>query len=299
MAVIVYFIALVILATGVVHQHYVVGQQLFVSIFLKERHGSVMLCLHRITLGIVADIVELRGRYTEVQHQHAVDGSEHRSFLLLQSFGLGTGGSHVTQLQTILFQLQRDEVGHAGGIFTAVCFGHGIFGNKAVFGNNVGHTSKGTPIAQRMLEEPFYGLISQGTLGGVDDALQEEVCLLQLVPEEGIDFGELERLETVFGKGLGTHHIQPRKQPATARRLLVGDAFGFYLDGEVGIHALHILLVECQFTDVIIAYGIAERLVGSRALITLLDLSKHFGADTPFSLLCLHREQCGTQNNYR
>jgi hypothetical protein len=34
-------------------------------------------------------------------------------------------------------------------------------------------------------------------------------------------------------------------------------------------------------------------------LITLLDLSKHFGADTPFSLLCLHREQCGTQNNYR
>lgn len=75
--------------------------------------------------------------------------------------------------------------------------------------------------------------------------------------------------------------------------------FGFYLDGEVGIHALHILLVECQFTDVIIAYGIAERLVGSRALITLLDLSKHFGADTPFSLLCLHGEQCGTQNNYR
>ena len=56
-----------------------------------------------------------------------------------------------------------------------------------------------------------------------------------------------------------------RKQPAAARRLLVGDAFGFYLDGEVGIHALHILLVECQFTDVIIAYGIAERLVGSRA----------------------------------
>ena len=81
-----------------------------------------------------------------------------------------------------------------------------------------------------MLEEPFYGLISQGTLGGVDDALQEEVCLLQLVPEEGIDFGELERLETVFGKSLGTHHIQPRKQPAAARRLLVGDAFGFYLD---------------------------------------------------------------------
>ena len=62
------------------------------------------------------------------------------------------------------------RVGHAGGIFTAVCFGHGIFGNKAVFGNNVSHTGKMYPVAQRMLEEPFYGLISQGTLAGVDDA---------------------------------------------------------------------------------------------------------------------------------
>ena len=150
-----------------------------------------------------------------------------------------------------------------------------------------------------MLEEPFYGLISQGTLGGVDDALQEEVCLLQLVPEERIDFGELKRLETVFGKGLGPHHVEPGEQPATAGRLLVGDASGLYLDGEVGIHALHILLVEYQFTDVIIAYGIAESLVGSRALITLLDLPKHFGADAAFSFLCLHRKQCGTQNNYR
>ena len=96
--------------------------------------------------------------------------------------------------------------------------------------------------------------------------MQEEVCLLQLVPEEGIDFGELERLETVFGKGLGTHHIQPRKQPATARRLLVGDTFGFYLDGEVGIHALHILLVECQFTDVIIAYGALQMVLLQPAL---------------------------------
>ena len=57
-----------------------------------------------------------------------------------------------------------------GGIFTAVCFGHGIFGNKAVFGNNVGHTGKGTPIAQRMLEE-YRALQSAGEL---DMALFDE-----------------------------------------------------------------------------------------------------------------------------
>ncbi len=150
-----------------------------------------------------------------------------------------------------------------------------------------------------MLEEPFYSLVGQGTLGCVDNALQEKIGLLQLVPKEGIDFGKLERLETVFGKGLGTHHVEPGEQPATAGRLLVGDASGLYLDGEVGIHTLHVLLVECQSADVVTAYGIAESLVGSRALITLLDLSKHFGADAAFSFLCLHREQCGTQNNYR
>ena len=80
-----------------------------------------------------------------------------------------------------------------------------------------------------MLEEPFHGLISQGTLGGVDDALQEEVCLLQLVPEEGIDFGELERLETVFGKGLGTHHIQPVNSQQRPDDFWSVDTFGFYL----------------------------------------------------------------------
>ena len=69
-AVIVYFIAFVILATGVVHEHYVVGQQLFHRIS-QEKTWGVMLCLHRITLGIMADQVELRGRVPGVQHQHA------------------------------------------------------------------------------------------------------------------------------------------------------------------------------------------------------------------------------------
>ncbi len=110
-------------------------------------------------------------------------------------------------------------------------------------------------------------LDQSGTLGGVDDALQEEVCLLQLVPEEGIDFGELERWKPYSARVLARITFSPVNSQQRPDHL-VGDAFGFYLDGEVGIHALHILLVECQFTDVIIAYGIAECLFGSRALIT-------------------------------
>ena len=66
-AVVVNLIAFVILATGVVHQHHVVGEQLFVTVFLKERHRGMMLRLHRIALGIGTHIVEFRRRNTQVQ----------------------------------------------------------------------------------------------------------------------------------------------------------------------------------------------------------------------------------------
>ena len=44
---------------------------------------------------------------------------------------------------------------------------------------------------------------------------------------------------------------------------------------KLGIHILHILLVERQLADVVVADGIAQRLVGRRTLITLLNLAEH------------------------
>ena len=48
----------------------------------------------------------------------------------------------------------------------------------------------------------------------------------------------------------------------------------------MGIHILHILLVERQLADVVVANGIAQRLVGRRPLIALLDLTEHGRSDS-------------------
>ena len=79
---------------------------------------------------------------------------------------------------------------------------------------------------------------------------------------------------------------------------MIGDAFGVHLDGEMGVHVLHILLIERQFADVIIANGIAQRLVGRRASITLLNPAEHGGAYPALAVLRLHRQQRGAENNY-
>ena len=139
-----------------------------------------------------------------------------------------------------------------------------------------------------MLEKPFYGFIVQGFVTGINDALQKEVCLLQLVPEKRINFREFKRLETVFTDGFGTHHIQSCEKPATTGWFLVGDAFRIYFYGEMSIHSGQILLVEGKFADVIVANGITQSFVGTGSLVTLFDLVQHRIADTAFPILRLY-----------
>jgi hypothetical protein len=102
----------------------------------------MMLRLHRIALGIGTHIVEFRRWNTQVQHQHAIDSAQHGGFLFLQSGRLGAFGSKVAELEGVLFQFQRDEISHTGGILAAVRLRHGRFGHKAVFGNDVRHSGE-------------------------------------------------------------------------------------------------------------------------------------------------------------
>ena len=64
----------------------------------------------------------------------------------------------------------------------------------------------------------------------------------------------------------------------------------------MGIHSCHVLLIEGEFTDIVVADGIAQRFICRCPLIALSDLVQHFTADSSFVLLCLHREEGGTQN---
>ena len=214
-AVVVNLIAFVILAAGIVHQHHVVGEQLFVTILLKERHRGVMFRLHRVALCVGAHVVELRRRNAQVQHQHAVDSAEHGGFLLLQGGRLGAFGSKVTEPEGVFLQLQRNEIGHTGGVLATVGLRHGTLGHKTVFGNDIRHSGECASVTQRMFQQPLHCFVVQRLFRSVDDALQEKVGLLQLVPKERIYLRELERPETIACKGFGTHHVQPCEEPAT------------------------------------------------------------------------------------
>ena len=68
----------------------------------------------------------------------------------------------------------------------------------------------------------------------------------------------------MLGDRFDTHHIQTCKKPATTRRFLVGDTFRRHFDRKMRIHAFQIILVESQFTDVVVAdivskYGLVPK----------------------------------------
>ena len=282
MAVIVYLVGLVVGTAGVVHQHHVVGEQLRVSVLLEEGHGRVVFGLHGIALGVAAHVVELRRRNAQVERQHAVDGAQHTGLLLHESLVPLALSPHFAEPQGVFFELQADEFGHLRGVVAAVRLGHGFLGHEAVFAHDVGHSGEGAPVAQGVFEEPLHGLVLHPAAARVDDALQEEVGFLQLVPEEGVYLRELEGAESVPGQGLGAHHVQPREEPAAPGGLLVGDALGVDADGEVRVHLLQVVLVQGEGADAVVAYGVAQSPVGGRALVALADLFQHVGRDAAF-----------------
>ena len=128
---------------------------------------------------------------------------------------LGAFGSKVTEPEGVFLQLQRNEIGHTGGVLATVGLRHGTLGHKTVFGNDIRHSGECASVTQRMFQQPLHCFVVQRLFRSVDDALQEKVGLLQLVPKERIYLRELERPETIACKGFGTHHVQPCEEPAT------------------------------------------------------------------------------------
>ena len=296
MAVVVYFITFVVLAAGVVHQHYVVVDQLFVTVFLQERKRGVSSGFYGLAFGVVLRPCEFCGRYTQVQDKHAVDGTQHFCFCFLHGGRLGVFRCHVTELQTLFAKFQSDQTRHADGVFAAVRFGHHVFGDETVFAYDVRHSGECTAVAQRIAEQPFHHFIVHRLVAGIDDALQEQISLFQLIEKERIGLREFERTQIVFVDGFGTHYVQTGEEPATSGRFLVGDTLGVHFDRKMRIHPLHVVLIQGKLTDVVVADGVPDSLVGRSALITLFDLLHHVSADAAFRVLCLCRIIKGTAN---
>ena len=164
-------------------------------------------------------------------------------------------------------------------MLAAVGLGHRFLRHKAILTHHIGYTRKGASIAQGMLEEPLYGAAFQGLATGINHALQEEVGLLELIEEEGIDLRKLAGGEVVLGNGLGTHDVETGEEPATTRGLLVGDTTGVDPHAEVGIHGLTILLVDGQGAQIRCTHSVAQGFVGRSGLIGRTNLLHHLRRD--------------------
>ena len=167
-------------------------------------------------MGIILSPCKFCGRNAQVQNEQPVDSAEHFSFRFLQSSRFSALSSHIAKLNPLFAKLQGDQTGHAGSIFTTVRFRHYIFGYKTIFTYNVGYPGESSTVTQRITEKPFHHFVVHRFVTGVDDTLQEKVRFLQLVEEKRISLRELKRTQMILVNRFGTHHVQPRKEPATS-----------------------------------------------------------------------------------
>ena len=142
---------------------------------------------------------------------------------------------------------------------------------KTILAYEVGHTGVCATIGQRILHEPLHLLVVNALATGVDDALKEEVGLLQLVVEEQMNLAELETCDAHLLHGLVSENVHASEHPATATALLVGDASVADIDGEVSIVAGG---VHCRshgkLAETAVAHHTLACTVGSISFIALL-----------------------------
>ena len=94
-----------------------------------------------------------------------------------------------------------------------------------VFCDDILHAGEGATVRKRMFEEPRIELVVDRLLRVVDHGLEEEVRLLQLIIEKVVGLRKLEAAHLEAVDGIGTHYVKSRKEPATAARTLICNAF--------------------------------------------------------------------------
>ena len=152
-------------------------------------------------------------------------------------------------------------------MLAAVRFGHRLLRHQPVLAHDIRNPGKLAAVAERVLEQPLDRPILARCVAGVDNPLQEEVRLLQLIPEKTVVLRKLKGPQPVARNHAGAQHVQTREEPATARLLLVGDAFRRYPMREIGVDFALIRLVDDQLANIVVADRIAQRAVGRRILV--------------------------------
>ena len=273
MTVVVYLIHLMIGSAGVVHQHHIVGIEVFGACanLLVELLWSICLWLANALAALLGCPCEGLGGLSVGHHQHVIHGLE---LIYLDGLKLLQAGSLLAllaQQDACLAQLTlevsvelRGEVAHIG-------LRHHVLRHESVLGHQVGHTRVGTSVGERILEEPSHHLAVDVLLARIYHSLKEEVALLQLVVEEEIHLTEEEVTHSQCAHGAVAQHVGARKEPASAAALLVADARVLHLGTEVSVLGLAVVLVECQLLYAGSTHGIPQCLLGGRGAVAAFE----------------------------
>ena len=212
MAVVVDLVNLVVLVARVVHDHDVVVLEVRADVFVVKALRGVFLRVHDLALGIGPGPGELRGRDAQAQREDAVDLLELGHLHRLQVGAL----RGLAQPEAVLPELVRELGPHLGGAVGVHALWEHLGRDDAVFHDEVRDAGELAAVPDRMGEEPVHGAVVIGKVLRVDDALQEQVRLLQLVVEEDVVLGQDDRAHVVLVDHLGAQHVEAGEQPAAA-----------------------------------------------------------------------------------
>ena len=224
MSVVLYFIYFAIFTSRVVHNHHIVVFQVLAYKLVIETLRSVFLYTNNLTLLIVSSPFEFCWRHAQTFYKNAINLCQHHFFTFRQLSRL-----HFTQFKSKFTQLPFQNHGHLTRIIALERFRHCRFRNDSILHNQVRHTSKLTTITNRIFHQPVHLTVIHRQVSCIYNSLQEQIGLLQQIVKRVVVLRKFEFRQIILGNHLGTEHIQARKKPTTARRLLIRNAFSLYL----------------------------------------------------------------------
>ena len=215
-------------------------QQIADVLFAEGRGGHALFDVVVLVLVHILK-VEGPGRLGVAGAQEAVHPAQH---LGLGGLNLGLGpalGHHGAQLRGADFEVAVQIVVHAVGVAGLVGLVVHVLGHHAVLLHDVGEHVPLAAVVHARGQHEGDGAVIRGQIRGFENALQEVIRALELVPEGEIALAELELLQIqLLGDALA-QHVGGGEQPAAAAGLLVGDLQRGNLHRELLLHGEAVL----------------------------------------------------------
>ena len=234
------------------------------DIFCAEAQGREAL-FDMVDLVLVHKLkVERCGRLAVAAAQEAVDPAEHRLLFGLEGVLALAGGDHRAQPGRAGLQALVEHAVHGGGVRGLVRLVERILGHDAVLAHDVDEHVPLAAVVHARAQNVGDGAVVCGQAGRLQNALQEIVAALKLVPEGQIALRQLEGLQVLLLGNALAQHVERGKQPAAAAGLLVGDLQRLDLQGELLTHRLR----ACADEGHVVQVALGQRAGGQTALRT-------------------------------